>query len=168
MCLTGEKKRETFGSEMKPHLPIPKAELEKLPTLTPYRAEFVKHLLAGATGAQAVRLAYPRASRWKASTIQHTAWRAKASPAVRQWIAAAQRIRLSGLTVDGYEARLEALYERALEQNELAVARQIAKDQAEAAGVIVKDQQPTVQITLNAEPWQKDSDIKQVEDFGEK
>ena len=133
---------------VKPHLPLPPEVIERLPALPPQRAEFVRQILAGNTVAASVRAAYPRSKNWGKNAAWSWAHRVKNDYRVMEWFAAARQIQPAHVSHESHQAKLERLYETALDEGNLAVARSVAKDQAELARLVQPENTAAVTVNL--------------------
>jgi hypothetical protein len=121
-----------------------------LPDLTEQQMEFVRHLLAGKTGAEAYRLAYDCRNSTPATIIANAS-RLRADANVSAWLAAAREAHLGTavLTRDSHMAELERIREIALKSGNIGAA--VAAETAR--GKVAGHQVETVRdITERNEP----------------
>lgn len=110
-------------------------DADNLPDLTPQQQEFVRHLLAGKTGADAYRAAYDT-SAMLPNTVIACASRLRSNPSVSAWLSAARQAHLGTavLTKEAHIAELERLRELALETGNLGAAVQAEQLRGKVAG----------------------------------
>lgn len=110
-------------------------EAAELPDLTAQQHEFVRHLLAGKTGADAYRAAYDVEGTSPASVIAQAS-RLRANVNVSAWLAAGREAHLGTavLTRESHMAELERLKEIALKTGNVGAAVQAEQLRGKVAG----------------------------------
>lgn len=113
----------------------PKIDAADLPDLTEKQQEFVKHLLAGRTGAEAYRRAYD-CREMSQNTVIAEASRLRSSPNIAAWLSAARQAHLGTTVVtrESHIAELERLREIALETGNIGAAVQAEQLRGKVAG----------------------------------
>lgn len=111
------------------------ADARELPDLTGQQQEFVRHLLAGKTGADAYRLAYDCSNSSSATIIAHAS-RLRADANVSAWLAAGREAHLGTaiLTRESHMAELERLKEIAIKTGNVGAAVQAEQLRGKVAG----------------------------------
>lgn len=107
----------------------------ELPDLTAQQHEFVRHLLAGKTGAEAYRLSHECSDASPASVIA-MASRLRANVNVQSWLAAGREAHLGTavLTREAHLAELERLKEIAIKTGNVGAAVQAEQLRGKVAG----------------------------------
>lgn len=110
-----------------------------LPELTDKQRRFVDAVIAGKTGADAVRIATDT-SAWSQEAIWAEATKLRNNPSVRLWLAAARKSCLgaSSLTLQGHLDELERIKEIALEKGNIGAAVAAEQSRGKAVGLYVE------------------------------
>lgn len=125
-------------------------DASELPELTQKQAAFVTAMLAGKTGADAVRAATDTRA-WSQEAIWAEATKLRQHPSVRLWLAAARKANLSSgaLTLESHMSELARLKEIALESGNIGAAVKAEELRGKTAGL---HEERVRDVTADADP----------------
>lgn len=117
-------------------------DLDSLPSLTDKQSKFVTAILAGKSGADAVR-ELTDTSTWLPESIWSEATKLRNNPSVRLWLRAARKSNMGAktLTLDNHLRELERLKEIAVETGNVGAAVKAEESRGRAAGLYVEKHQ---------------------------
>lgn len=117
-------------------------DLASLPELTDKQSKFVTAILAGKSGADAIRESTDT-SNWSQQSIWTEATKLRNNPSVRLWLRAARKSNMGAktLTLDNHLRELERLKEIAVETGNVGAAVKAEESRGKAAGLYVEKHQ---------------------------